>query len=314
MNTIKSILLATRPKTLPAGIVAVGAGCMIVWKYQNSSPTEFHEWQQVQLNWWLALFTVLSAVCIQIACNLFNDSLDSDKKADTKKRQGPRRITASGAMSSRAVKIAGCAFLAAATAFAIPLIQAQGWPIIAIGIPSMLCAYCYTGGPFPLAYKGLGELFVLLFFGLIAVAGTVYVQVGFVYNSFFLRMYAAAFVVGIQCGLLSCLLIEINNIRDRKEDATTGKRTLAVRLGEKRARGLAMAFLVAPYATLRQTYVFVPDVSWNLCWLSAIICGGVIMLKLSHTPADKRMNALLGLASLHLILFLLALTMGSTIA
>jgi len=314
MNTIKSIFLAARPKTLPAGIVAVWAGCMIVWKYQHVLPSELPEWQQVKLDWALAIFTLLSAMCIQIACNLFNDSLDSDKKADTDKRQGPRRITASGAMSSRAVKIAGSAFLAAAAALSIPLIQAQGWPIIAIGIPSMLCAYCYTGGPYPLAYKGLGELFVLLFFGLIAVMGTVYVQVGFEYNSFFLFMYGAAFIVGVQCGLLSCLLIEINNIRDRKEDSTTGKRTLAVRLGDKRARGLALAFLIAPYVTLKQTAFFLPDVSWNLCWLAAILCGGFILLKITRTPADKRMNMLLGLASLHLILFLLALTMGSHIS
>lgn len=314
MNIIKSVFLAARPKTLPAGIVAVWAGCMIVWKYQHVLPSELPQWQPVELNWGLAIFTLLSAVCIQIACNLFNDSLDSDKKADTDKRQGPRRITASGDMSSRAVKIAGCLFLAAAAAFSIPLIQAQGWPIIAIGIPSMLCAYCYTGGPYPLAYKGLGELFVLLFFGLIAVMGTVYVQVGFEYNNFFLYVYGAAFILGVQCGLLSCLLIEINNIRDRKEDATTGKRTLAVRLGEKRARGLAMAFLVAPYATLRQTAFFLPDVSWNLCWLAAIICGGFIMYKLTRTPADKRMNVLLGLASLHLILYLLSLTLGSSIS
>ena len=105
MNTIKSIFLAARPKTLPAGIVAVWAGCMIVWKYQHVNPAELPQWQPISLNWSLAVFTVLSAVCIQIASNLFNDSLDSDKKADTAKRQGPRRITASGAMSSRAVKI-----------------------------------------------------------------------------------------------------------------------------------------------------------------------------------------------------------------
>ena len=314
IKTLKSILLATRPKTLPAGMGAVWAGCMIVWKYQNSIHTEFVQWQAIELNWTLAIYTLLSAVCIQIACNLFNDSLDSDKKADTAKRQGPKRITASGELSSRSVKIAGGGFLALAAAFAIPLIQAQGWPILAIGIPSMLCAYCYTGGPYPLAYKGLGELFVLLFFGLIAVMGTVYVQVGFVYSDFYLYMYAAAFIVGIQCGLLSCVLIEINNIRDRKEDATTGKNTLAVRIGDKRARGLAMAFLIAPYATLRQTAVFLPDVNWNLCWLAAILCGGVILLKITRTPADKRMNVLLGLASLHLILYLLALSAGSLIS
>ncbi|MBR5894822.1 MAG: 1,4-dihydroxy-2-naphthoate octaprenyltransferase [Akkermansia sp.] len=303
MNNIKNIILAARPKTLPAGIVAVWAGCLIVHKFQQSAV-----FPEVQLNWWLAAFTVLSAMCIQIACNFFNDSLDSDKKADTAKRQGPRRITASGDMSSRAVKVWGCLFLASAAAFALPLIAARGWVILAIGIPSMLCAYGYTGGPWPLAYKGLGELFVLLFFGLVAVCGTVYVQIG--WQSAYLPIYAGAFILGVQCGLLSCLLIEVNNIRDRKEDATTGKRTLAVRLGDKRARGLAMAFLVAPYATLKQTAFYLPDVGWNLCWLAAIIVGGVIMLKLNSTPANKKMNVLLGLSSLHLILFLLAMTMG----
>lgn len=304
MNKIKSIILAARPKTLPAGIVAVWAGCLIVHKFQQTGafPT-------VQLNWWLAIFTVLSTMCIQIACNFFNDSLDADKHADTPRRQGPRRITASGDMSSRAVKIWGCLFLAAAAGFALPLIAAQGWPILAIGIPSMLCAYCYTGGPWPLAYKGLGELFVLFFFGMVAVCGTVFVQIG--WQPGYLPIYAGAFILGIQCGLLSCLLIEVNNIRDRVEDSGTGKRTLAVRLGDKRARGLAMAFLVAPYATLKQTAFFLPDVGWNLCWLAAIIVGGTIMLKLTRTPANKKMNILLGLASLHLILFLLALTLGA---
>lgn len=303
MNTLKSIFLAARPKTLPAGMVAVWAGCMIVWKFQQFAP-EFG----IKLDWTLAAFTLLSSMCIQIACNLFNDSLDATKKADTDKRQGPRRITASGDMSPLAVKIWGAAFLAAATVLSIPLIMAQGWPIIAIGLPCMLCAYCYTGGPFPLAYHGLGELFVLLFFGLVAVAGTVFVQIG--WSEALIPIYGAAFIIGVQCGLLSCLLIEVNNIRDRKEDSTTGKRTLAVRMGDKRARGLAMAFLVAPYATLKQTAFFLPGVNWNLCWLAAIILGGFIMLKLSRTPADKRMNVLLGLSSLHLILFLAALTIG----
>lgn len=305
MNKLKSVFLAARPKTLPAGIVAVWAGCLVVYKFQQTGA-----FPRVELNYTLATFTVLSAMCIQIACNFFNDSLDSDKHADTAHRQGPRRITASGDMSSRAVKIWGCLFLAAAAALSIPLIMAQGWPIIAIGIPSMLCAYCYTGGPWPLAYKGLGELFVLLFFGLVAVCGTVFVQIG--WHESYLPIYAGAFILGVQCGLLSCLLIEVNNIRDRREDATTGKRTLAVRLGDKRARGLAMAFLVAPYATLKQTAFFLPSVGWNLCWLAAIITGGVIMLKLTRTPANKKMNVLLGLSSLHLILFLLALTLGGS--
>ena len=302
MNKLKSIFLAARPKTLPAGLVAVAAGCLIVHKFQLHLPEI-----GVQLNWMLAIFTALSCMCIQIACNFFNDAIDCTKNADTDKRQGPRRITASGDLSPLAVKMWGCAFLSAAALFALPLIEAQGWPILAIGIPSMFFAYGYTGGPWPLAYHGLGELFVLLFFGLVAVTGTVFVQIG--WQPQFVEIYAAAFIIGVQCGLLSCVLIEVNNIRDRKEDATTGKRTLAVRLGEGRARGLAMAFLVAPYVTLKQTAFFLPGFHWNLCWLAAIIVGGYILLKIRTMKADKRMNILLGLSSLHMLLFLAALAL-----
>ncbi len=305
MNKATAIFLAARPKTLPAGFVAVWAGCMIIHKFAEAYPGT-----GIALNWFIAACTALSCMCIQIACNFFNDAIDATKHADTEMRQGPRRVTANGDMSATAVRLWGCAFLLAAAAFGLPLIQAQGWVILAIGLPSLFFAYGYTGGPWPLAYHGLGELFVLLFFGLVAVAGTVYAQVG--WQPGFELLYAAAFMVGIQCGLLSCLLIEVNNIRDRKEDATTGKRTLAVRLGESRARGLAMAFLVAPYATLGQVHRLLPDVGWNSWWLGAIAVGGIIMLKLRTTPANKKMNVLLGLSSLHMILFLLALTIGAT--
>lgn len=302
IHYLRSIFLAARPKTLPAGIVAVWAGCVIVHKFQTHMPET-----GIRLNWSLALFTVLSCMCIQIACNFFNDSIDASKHADTEKRQGPRRITASGDMSPLTVKLWGCAFLSAAALLAIPLIEAQGWPILAIGIPSMFFAYGYTGGPWPLAYHGLGELFVLLFFGLVAVAGTVFVQVG--WRPGFEHVYATAFIIGIQCGLLSGVLIEVNNIRDRKEDAGTGKRTLAVRLGDGKARGLAMAFIVAPYVTLKQTAFFLPGFNWNICWIAAILLGGYILLKLRTMPANRKMNILLGLSSLHMILFLLALTL-----
>ncbi len=303
MNTITSVILAARPKTLPAGLVAVWAGCLIVHKFEQALPGS-----GIALNLPLALYTALSCMCIQIACNFFNDSIDAQRRADTPKRQGPRRITASGAMSARAVKLWGCAFLLGACGFAIPLIQAQGWPILAIGIPSLFFAYGYTGGPYPLAYHGLGELFVLLFFGLVAVTGTVFVQLG--WQTAYTPIYCAAVCMGIICGLLSCLLIEVNNIRDRREDAETGKRTLAVRLGESRARGLAMAFLVAPYAVIGQLFRLVPGLGWNLCWAAAILVAGIFLVKLHTTPANKKMNVMLGLASLHMILYLTALTIG----
>lgn len=303
MKTLTSVILAARPKTLPAGLVAVWAGCLVVWKYQQAFPET-----GITLNWTLAILTALSCMCIQIACNFFNDSIDATRQADTAKRQGPRRMTASGAMSPLAVKLWACGFLLAAALLALPLIAAQGWPVIAIGIPSMFFAYGYTGGPFPLAYHGLGELFVMLFFGLVAVTGTVFVQIG--WQPDYQVVYYSAVCLGIICGLLSCLLIEVNNIRDRKEDAQTGKRTLAVRLGDSRARGLALAFLVAPYAVISQLFRLVPGLGWNYCWAASIFVGGIILIKLHTTPANKKMNVMLGLASLHMILYLTALTIG----
>lgn len=302
MISIRNIILAARPKTLPASIVAVWAGCMVVHKFEHAFPES-----GVHLDYLMALYIALSAMCIQIASNFFNDALDARHHADTERRQGPMRITASGQMSPLAVQLWGAVFLGAAAVLAIPLIQAQGWAVVGIGIPCMICAYAYTGGPYPLAYHGLGELFVLLFFGLVAVVGTVFVQIG--WQPEYVYIYASAFMIGCICGLLSCVLIEVNNIRDREEDSTTGKRTLAVRLGDKRARGLAMAFLVAPYAAIRPLTEVMPGITWNWAWLLALLLGGTLLHKLMRTPANKRMNMLLGLSSLHMILYILALTL-----
>lgn len=302
MTTIRSIFLAARPKTLPASLVAVWAGCVVVHKFEQAFPQS-----GIHLDYLLALFTALSAMCLQIASNFFNDAIDARNNADTAQRQGPMRITAGGHMSPLAVQLWGATFLGVAALLAVPLIQAQGWAVIAIGIPCMLCAYAYTGGPYPLSYHALGELFVLLFYGLIAVIGTVFVQIG--WQAEYASIFIAAFMVGTICGLLSCVLIEVNNIRDRVEDSTTGKRTLAVRIGDKRARGLAMAFLVAPYAVVRHLSEILPGVSMNWAWPASLLVGGILLHKIIRTPADKRMNMLLGLASLHMILYMLALTL-----
>lgn len=293
MKKFLSVLLAARPKTLLAGVAPVCAGCMIVSRF--GLPWDFR----------LALYTLASALCIQIACNFFNDAIDSDKKADTTERQGPMRVTASGCFSSRTVHFFATAFLLLACCFSLPLLELRGWVIAAIGIPSMFFAYGYTGGPFPLAYNGLGELFVVLFFGVVAVMGTVFVQVGWQTDGY--SLYTAALMVGVQCGLLASVLIEVNNIRDRKEDATTGKRTLAVRLGESKARGLAMAFIVATYATLPQLARVLPGLTPNLRWIPLVIVAGILLYKINKTPADKRMNAVLGLSALHLILYVATL-------
>lgn len=279
---IRAFLLATRPKTLPAAIVPVWAGTVLAWVLSGS-------WDPL-----LAVCTLLGAVGIQIATNFFNDAIDADKGADTDRRTGPQRVTASGLMSRRAVLLSGLAFLGLAAICGLVLVKAAGWPILAIGIPSLFLAYGYTGGPFPLAYRGMGELFVLIFFGWVAVGGTVFVQLQ--------EWRLEALLLGTQVGLLSCVLISINNLRDREEDSGTGKRTLAVRMGPKPARLMIWAEIKLP-------------VLLSFCWflfgqpllVLAILPVMTIGLRLSwgalREPEGPGMNRMLALAALQLVAF-----------
>lgn len=226
MSALSAWLGAARPKTLSAAIVPVWLGCVLAYGLEG------------ECDLWLAVCTLMGAVWIQIATNLFNDAIDADKGADTEKRLGPQRVTASGLLSRRAVYAAAVVCLLVAALFGWSLVVVRGWVMLAIGLPSLYLCYGYTGGPFPLAYRGMGELFVLLFFGLIAVTGTVFVQLG--------AWRWEALLLGGQLGALSAVLISINNLRDCGEDATTGKGTLAVRWGVRSARGVLLLELVLP--------------------------------------------------------------------
>lgn len=218
----------TRPRTLTAAVAPVLVGSALVLAV---APASF------QL--WLTLFALASALCIQIGTNFFNDVLDFRKGADTEERLGPARLSQTGALSPRAVTLAGIAFFGLACAFALPLVWTGGAAIVVIGLASLLCGYLYTGGPAPLAYVGLGELFVLIFFGLVAVEGV-----------FFLHTHAfdsAAAAAGAQAGLLACVLIAINNLRDRVNDQKARKRTMAVRLGERNSKYEIALLVGAPF-------------------------------------------------------------------
>ena len=282
VSTVRSCVLAARPKTLPAAIVPVWAGCVLAWKLGGTFDA------------WLALCTLLGAVAIQIATNFFNDAIDARKGADTARRVGPRRVTASGMLSARAVMTIAVGFLLLAFGCGVVLFHARGWPIVWIGIPSMFLAYGYTGGPFPLAYRGMGELFVILFFGLVAVAGTVFIQTG--------GWPPAALLLGLQIGLLSAVLISINNFRDREEDATTGKRTLAVRLGPKPAAAIIwLEIKLAAFAGLAWLAFGQPMLifaSLPVLLIGLRICWGVFTL-----PPGPAFNRLLALGGLQLVLF-----------
>jgi 1,4-dihydroxy-2-naphthoate octaprenyltransferase len=151
-------LLAARPKTLTASLspVIVGTGLAYGFSPAPARP-------------WLAVVALLSATCIQIATNLVNDAADFEKGADTAERLGPTRVTQSGLLHGRHVMAAAGAFFLLAAMFGLPLIVAGGTPILVIGVLSIAAGYAYTAGPFPLAYLGLGEVFVILFFGVAAV-------------------------------------------------------------------------------------------------------------------------------------------------
>lgn len=215
-GTLKTWLLAMRPKTLTAAVVPVVVGTSLAFAVHGT----------VQLG--LSLLALLSALLIQIGTNFINDSFDFKKGADTAERIGPKRVTQSGLLSANQVLLGGVFCFLVAIGLAIPLVYSGGWPILAIGVFSLIAGYAYTGGPYPLAYKGLGDLFVLVFFGWVAISGVYYLNTGvFELN---------ALIAGSQIGLLATVLIAINNLRDNMTDRKANKKTLAVRWGVKFAK------------------------------------------------------------------------------
>lgn len=279
-------MLAARPKTLPAAIVPVWAGCVLAWKLNGA------------IDWVLAAATLVGALAIQVATNFFNDAIDARKGADTEKRLGPVRVTASGMMSPATVMRLGLAFLGIAVVCGLVMVQARGWPIVAIGVPSMFLAYGYTGGPFPLAYRGMGEVFVILFFGLVAVCGTVFVQTG--------AWPREAVLLGLQVGLLSAVLISINNFRDREEDASTGKRTLAVRCGPKVAAAVIWLEIKAA-AFLGLLWIWWGHPELLAASLPVLMVGMRVLFGVLTQPPGPTFNRLLALAGVQLVAFAICL-------
>lgn len=220
-------LMALRPKTMTAAVVPVVVATALV-------KAEGHA-----VLWWVSVCALLSAAFIQFGTNLVNDAIDFRKGADTEKRIGPQRVTQSGLLSSRQVLAGGLSCFLIALLLGVPLVIQGGWPIVGIGLISIVLGYAYTGGPFPLAYKGLGDVFVILFFGLIAVAGTYYLHVG--------AVSTAALVAGLQVGFLATVLIAINNFRDATQDRLVDKKTLAVRFGPSFARAEILVLVLGPF-------------------------------------------------------------------
>lgn len=224
-------LLAARPRTLPAALAPVLLGIALAVEAGAS-------------HGWAALCALLGALLIQIGTNFANDYQDFLKGADTEERKGPLRVTQAGLVSPEAVKRATVVAFALAVAAGTYLMIRGGWPIVAIGALSILCGVLYTGGRYSLAYLGIADLFVLVFFGPVAVAGTFYVQA--VGDAAALGRLPEAIVAGLGPGLLAVAILLANNVRDVREDRAANKRTLVVRLGRSFGVGLyAFCFLAA---------------------------------------------------------------------
>ncbi|QLG62119.1 1,4-dihydroxy-2-naphthoate polyprenyltransferase [Halorarum salinum] len=235
-------LMAARPQTMPAAVspVLVGAGLAVGRGVFAPLP---------------ALVALLGAVLIQIGTNFANDYYDAVQGADTADREGFTRVTAGGLIDPAEVKRAMWLTFAAAIVVGTYLVAVGGLPILIVGLLSVAAGVAYTGGPYPLGYHGLGDLFVFVFFGLVAVTGTYYVQAAARLGVEFLTLVPrpelvplVAVVASLPVAAISTDILVVNNVRDREEDATTGKRTLVVRFGYGVARAQFLALLALAYA------------------------------------------------------------------
>jgi len=220
-------IAAARLRTLPAAVVpvVVGTACAAASGGAAAGP---------------ALAALGGALAIQIGTNFANDVFDAERGADGPDRIGPLRAVSAGLISAGAMKRAMIAAFGVATLLGLYLVAASGWPVIAIGLASIVSGVAYTGGPWPLGYHGLGDVFVMIFFGFVAVCGTAFVQLG--------SVPCLAIAAAIPVGALATAILVVNNIRDRATDVRAGKRTLAVRFGRRAALVEYAALLALAYA------------------------------------------------------------------
>lgn len=227
MQKLQHWFLATRPKTLGIAIAPVMAGSALAW-------LDTANW-----SWLTLVLTLFSALAIQIGTNLYNDAVDFEHGTDTPARLGPKRASAEGWFSSDQVKLAAHISFFLALLAGIPLTRLGGWPILLIGLSSLVAGYAYTGGPKPIAYSTTGEMFVFIYFGLAAVMGSYYLQTG--------GLSLNALLVSIAVGSFAAAVLLVNNYRDLDTDILANKLTLAHRLGRCHSQRLYTTLVLAPF-------------------------------------------------------------------
>lgn len=268
---LRAWILASRPKTLPAAVSPVVVGCAVAWSEGGFSPT-------------VAVAAFAVALLLQIGANLANDVADFRRGADTEERLGPTRVTQSGLISSRDVAVATGLVLAAAIVPGLYLVWRGGPAILALGLAAIVAAVAYTAGPKPFGYLGLGEVFVFVFFGPVAVVGTSYVMTG--------TVTALAAAASIPMGCLIAAILVVNNLRDIETDRAAGKRTLAVRIGIAATR--------REYASLLLVAYLIPPIMWMtsigspwvlLSWVTAPVA--VMLVRSVKSFSGRALNPVL---------------------
>src|SRR4051812_3520611 len=263
VGALRLWVVAARPRTLPAAVAPVLVGTALAGTEGTFKPLRF-------------ACALIGSIFIQIGTNLANDYSDARRGADTDDRLGPVRVTAGGLVPPRQVLVATYVAFAIACAAGAYLIAEAGVEILLIGIASILAGVLYTGGPRPYGYEGLGEVFVFLFFGVGAVAGSYFAQTE--------RWDWEAFALSVPVGLLAASLLVVNNVRDMDTDRRAGKRTLAVKLGRDNTRALYAAMLALAFLTVPITWLFGPLDAWILlAWLTLPIAVRLVGTVREHT-------------------------------
>lgn len=292
ISPLQAWLLAIRPKTLPAAVSPVLVGTALAMADGVFAP-------------WPATAALVGAVLIQIGTNLANDYFDYVKGTDIEGRKGPTRVAQSGLISIAHLRLGIAVTFVLAALVGLYLVSVGGWPILVIGAASLISALAYTGGPFPLGYHGLGDLFVFLFFGLVAVCGTYYVQA--------LSLTAAAVVAAVPIGTLTVAILVVNNLRDIETDRQTGKRTLAVMIGPQGTRLEYIVLLAVAYGVSVMFWLVGWSKVWVLLpWITAPLALRLIQTLYRTTQGQPLNRALAGTANLDLafgLLFALGLVL-----
>ena len=287
-STAKIWLLATRPKTLTAAAVPVVVGTALAHAAGKFAPAQ-------------ALAALLVAFFIQIGTNFANDLFDFKKGADTEERLGPLRVTSAGLVTPRQITIACALAMGLAFLCGLFLVYSTSWMLLIVGIVSILSGLAYTGGPFPLAYNALGDLFLFIFFGIVATVGTYYVQT--------LSLDPAAFWYSVPVGALSTAILIVNNLRDVHTDKKHDKTTTAVLLGPSLTRYFYLAMVLLAYAVPVGMYLTEKGPALAMLALGSFPIA-IISTKNVWTRQGAELNKVLAQTSILLLTTCLLMSIG----